>query len=824
MRCITTRSQLALPLAIVILISLSAITMASSAVIWSVQVPYLGSNGLPHDFTYFKAIKELGYNTIFLTVPWGSVEYGPNEYDFKVLDTYMNYTRALGLNVILVFFYSVSAASGDPNPIPTWLLANGELEVNPYGDPQSPPALAWWNMTDRRYYFDFIKTVVSRYVNYSNFLGVLIDYGWLDDDWGPGVGGLPTGYAKSDVAMFRLYLNRTYGGNITALNLQWHTAYRSFNDVTPSLPFMGNWPYFQLFRVWSINETYSELFGMIRSIIGPDRMLLFYWGGSIDDIYGLQMPELYFQLARKYNVTIVLDDADHTKFAIFFSNLASVYGVHLMMEWTPVPSTSAYYGRYVSHIMLGYPWLMGGDYYVFIRSLSWFWTTTQLNAMAAEVYRLINGSHPKTSVAVLYVTMYGETYNQWKHLEDETYLISTGLVKVGDEYAYYPYNIVTADELELGLVNLSRYRYLILMVPESYIPSGVMSIINKWRVSGGVLIPYDSSWLTTGLGTVLPNIEEPVLTTNASVEVFPIVNANSAYISFNDYGNPINALHVNVNLTALGLPNGTYAIINLNGGDLLNITSDGMASFNLGFYYTQGAVLVGIIPIKPMHLLVNLTSIKATYGYNGGVFKVSLSGMLIPRLSGCSALALMHTNLTEFGAPFTSDGLVYESIGAGEARIKDGYFTVNLTLPLYQLMFNSYTLVLNLYTMCNGLIVSGESYQLSVNLTFAMSTYGSVPSVTGVGVTSMAPIFTVSPPSTTTTVSTTTTTVTSTITLITTMVKVSTLTTTLTSTVARYVLTKQTTAALIIGVIVLVIVLMIILGNVFRQRPDLPQP
>ncbi|MFP3195030.1 MAG: hypothetical protein RXR11_06980 [Caldivirga sp.] len=355
----------------------------------------------------------------------------------------------------------------------------------------SPPALAWWNMTDRRYYFDFIKTVVSRYVNYSNFLGVLIDYGWLDDDWGPGVGGLPTGYAKSDVAMFRLYLNRTYGGNITALNLQWHTAYRSFNDVTPSLPFMGNWPYFQLFRVWSINETYSELFGMIRSIIGPDRMLLFYWGGSIDDIYGLQMPELYFQLARKYNVTIVLDDADHTKFAIFFSNLASVYGVHLMMEWTPVPSTSAYYGRYVSHIMLGYPWLMGGDYYVFIRSLSWFWPTTQLNAMAAEVYRLINGSRPKTSVAVLYVTMYGETYNQWKHLEDETYLISTGLVKVGDEYAYYPYNIVTADELELGLVNLSRYRYLILMVPESYIPSRVMSIINKWKDSGGVLIAID---------------------------------------------------------------------------------------------------------------------------------------------------------------------------------------------------------------------------------------------------------------------------------------------------------------------------------------------
>mgnify|MGYP001626165568 CR=1 FL=1 len=782
----------------------------SQSMVWSTQVPYLGSNGKPHDFEYFMSIKEQGFNTIFLTVPWGAVEYGPNEYDFHVLDQYMNYTEALGLRVILVFFYSVPAAAGDPDATPPWLLNNGELEVNPLGQPQNPPALAWWNMTDRQYYFNFIKTVVSRYVNYSNLLGVLVDYGWLDDDWGPGVNGLPVGYAKSDVAMFRQWLRQTYHGNITLLNEQWGTDYRSFNQINPStIPFTGNWRYFQEFRVWSINETYSQLFSMIRSIIGPNKMLLLYWGGAIDDTYGLQMPEIYFKLARIYNVTIVLDDADWTNNAVFFSNLARVYHVHLMMEWTPVPSTRSYYSKYLSHLILGYPWLVGGDYYVFIRSLNWFWPTVQLNAMATKIYELINGTYPSTKVALLYMTMFGDTYGNWRYLVNETGLIPGSLLNVNNHYAYYPFNMITVNELALGLVNLSNYKYLILMVPENLIPSSVQGIINQWRSRGGVLVSFNSSWLRDDLGSVLSHLEEPVLVANASVEAFPIVNNNSVFLAINNYGNPVNTLHVDVNLTALGLRNGTYVIINLDGGDLLNVTNGGSVSFNVNLYYTMGVVMVGIMPVKPIHMIINISSINASYHYETGVFNIKVNGLISPK-GNYVVTALVHTNLTQAGSPFTSNGLVYESVSAGEATSNDGYFTINLTLPMYQVMLNSYTLILNIYVISNGYVVNGESYVLNMNLNFTSTPYGWLPSVSGVNVTGYSPLIIAKPATVTATIpvnltSTVTTTVTTTTTV------VSTETSILTSTILKGIIPRPVTVTITVGVIVLILIVAVAL-------------
>ncbi|MGC8571322.1 MAG: beta-galactosidase [Caldivirga sp.] len=785
----------------------------SQSMIWSTQVPYLGSNGKPHDFKYFMSIKELGFNTIFLTVPWGAVEYGPNEYDFHVLDQYMNYTEALGLRVILVFFYSVPAAAGDPDATPPWLLNNGELEVDSLGQPQNPPALAWWNMTDRQYYFNFIKTVVSRYVNYSNFLGVLVDFGWLDDDWGPGVNGLPPGYAESDVLMFQHWLMQIYHSNITLLNKEWGTIYRNFSQITPTTqPFIGNWKYFQEFRVWSINETYSELFGMIRSIIGPNRMLLFYWGGSIDDIYSLQMPEIYFQLARRYNVTIVLDDADHTAFAVFFSQLAKAYHVHLMMEWTPVPSTRSYYSKYLSHLILGYPWLVGGDYYVFIRSLNWFWPTVQLNAMVTKMYELINGTYPSTKVALLYMTMFGDTYGNWRYLVNETGLIPGSLLNVNNNYAYYPFNMITVNELALGLVNLSNYKYLILMVPENLIPSSVQGIINQWRSRGGVLVSFNSSWLRGGLGGVLSHLEEPVLVANASVEAFPIVNNNSVFLAINNYGNPVNTLHVYVNLTALGLRNGTYVIINLDGGDLLNVTNGGSASFNVNLYYTMGVVMVGIMPVKPIHMIINISSINASYHYETGVFNIKVNGLISPK-GNYVVTALVHTNLTQAGSPFTSNGLVYESVSAGEATSNDGYFTINLTLPMYQVMLNSYTLILNIYVMSNGYVVNGESYVLNMNLNFTSTPYGWLPSVSGVNVTGYSPLIIAKPPPVATVTATIpvnlTSTVTTTVTTTTTIV--STETSLLTSTILKSIIPRPVTVTVTVGVIVLILIVAVAL-------------
>ena len=715
------------------LVGLSTITHGNyPQMIWSTQVPYLSPSGEPHDFEYFLEIKELGFNTIFLTVPWGAVEYGPNEYDFHILDQYMNYTRALGLRVILVFFYSVPAASGDFNATPQWLVNHGELEVNPYGQPQNPPALAWWNETDRQYYFSFIKAVVSRYVNYSNFLGVLIDFGWLDDDWGPGVNGLPPGYAKSDVEMFQRWLMQAYHGNITLLNEQWGTDYRSFSQITPTpQPFIGNWPYFQEFKVWSINETYSQLFSMVRSIIGPNRLILFYWGGSIDDIYGMQMPEIYFKLAKIYNVTIVLDDADWTNNAVLFGNLARAYHVNLMMEWTPVPSSMSYYAKYASHLILGYPWLIGGDYYVFIRSLNWFYPTVQVNLLATEAYDVINGSYPRAKVALLYVTNYGESYDQWVALRNETSLIPTGLFYINGTYAYYPFDIITADELSMGLVNLSSYKYLILLMPEKYIPKDVLSMIDAWASKGGVLVKLSS--LTNGIGPILARFEEPLIISNASIEAFPIVNGNSAYIALNNYYNPVSAIWLEVNLRGLGLVKGPYAVVSLLNGKILNITEGPYASFTINMYNTQGVYFIAILPIRPGGVGINVTWVNATYHSLSGTLNVGIKGLIYPP-GNYDVLIVIHANASEYGFQLTQNGIVYGSVGLAEARAVDGEFYINVTLPFYSLIqysLSGYYMPFSVYILKNGCIVGYSSGALNVSISTALTPTGPVSRVTG---------------------------------------------------------------------------------------------
>jgi len=362
--------------------------------IWSAHVPFLGSSGAPHNFEYFEEIAAYGYNAIILCVPWGEIEVGPNQFNFTLLNTYMNYTRKLNLGVIFAMLYGVDCSGGDPNPEPQFLLKNGELEVNSNGQADSPPYLSWWNATDRFYFFSYVKAVIKRYNSYPNVRGYLINYGWLDDDWGPAVNGLPMGYSKSDIREYAIdYLPSVYK-NITSLNDAWGTHYSSFSQInTPG----GD---YQDFRIWSINVTYSQIYSMARNL--TNKELFLYWGGSPEDANAIQFPYIYFSLAKKYNVTVILDDADNLEFAQDFSGLARQYGVSLMMEWTPSLGLGnrAYYAYYLSHLALAYPYLKGGDYFVFIRA-GGAWPTFSLNSMAIRIYSLINGTYLNDSQDVL---------------------------------------------------------------------------------------------------------------------------------------------------------------------------------------------------------------------------------------------------------------------------------------------------------------------------------------------------------------------------------------------------------------------------------------
>jgi len=123
----------------------SATQINNSGMIWSAQVPLLTSNGAAYNFQSFKEIASYGYNAIILCFPWGEIEVGPNQFNFTLLDTYVNYARKLNLGVILATFYGVAS----PNPEPQFLAKNGEMEVNPKGQEDSPrqtdsaPYLSW---------------------------------------------------------------------------------------------------------------------------------------------------------------------------------------------------------------------------------------------------------------------------------------------------------------------------------------------------------------------------------------------------------------------------------------------------------------------------------------------------------------------------------------------------------------------------------------------------------------------------------------------------------------------------------------------------------
>ncbi|MGC9175420.1 MAG: hypothetical protein ACP5GO_06200 [Thermoprotei archaeon] len=365
-----------------------------SHMIWSAHVPFLGSSGSPHNLGYFEQIAAYGYNTVILCVPWGEVEIGPDSFNFSILDSYVRYARDAGLNVIFGLLYAGFCSGGDPNPEPQFLLRNGELEVSPQGKPDSPPYLSWWNSTDRTYFMDFVKAIISRYNSYPNVRGYLINYGWLDDDWGPAVDGFPMGYSASDIAEYvKFYLPATYH-NITALNRAWGTDYASFSDIRSA------GPDYQDFRIWSINVTYSQIYDMVRNM--TRKGLFLYWGGSPEDANAIQFPYLYFSLAKRYNVTIILDDADQVENAELFSQLARKYDVGLMMEWTPSYgiSNKAYYAYYLSHLAMAYPYLKGADYFAFIRAAG-AWPTFSLNSMAIRIYSMFNGTYMNNSQSVL---------------------------------------------------------------------------------------------------------------------------------------------------------------------------------------------------------------------------------------------------------------------------------------------------------------------------------------------------------------------------------------------------------------------------------------
>jgi len=437
--------------------------------IWSVQVWNI--NGMTQND--YNEIASTGANAVELQLYWRDIEPSPGSFSFSTLDANAKYAENAGLKFILIFWYGPFD--------PSWITA---YELNSAGQPvggsgnSCPP---WWNSTYMDYYIGYVNATISRYVKNPDFIGAYVNYGWLDAFW---YGG---GYSPASEAAFRNYLEREYS-SISSLNSAWGTSYSSFSEVTPP-PSAGQpgWNDFEEFRIWSVNYTLNKIYSVIYPEMHEyNKTIFIYWGGDISNSWDLiNYPDLIFWIARKYHAVINLDDNSGVHLVKLFSSLARAYGVGLMQEWTPVSSPSAYdavFEESVAHVLEGEPQEVGYDYFVYPPN-TWYAATVPIYSSLIASFPQGSYAPPNASVAALF-NFYAETLDPSVGGREVNNLDS--LV-----YDYVPFDVVTDYEIEQGVVNVSRFKYLVDLSGSygtSLMPAGVKRALARWVAKGGIIL------------------------------------------------------------------------------------------------------------------------------------------------------------------------------------------------------------------------------------------------------------------------------------------------------------------------------------------------
>ncbi len=432
----------------------------------------------------YRDLASLGVNTVELQLFWSQIEPRPGSYNFSLLSTNVKYAEGAGLHYILIFWYG----PWDPSWISEYELNSSYEPVN--GPMDSYPS--WWNLTETRYYIDYVKTTLSKFVGDPDFVGAYVNYGWLDAYW---YGG---GYSNSSVAMFRKYLISEYG-SISALNAAWNTSYSSFNQVIPpSGPGKAGWIDFERFRMWSLNYTLNYIYSSIDPILTDHgKQLFIYWGGFLTDApYHVDYPDIVFSVAKRYGAIINLDDDTFADLFLTFTDLARAYGVKLMFEWPGGPTASsmlqadkAVFLSSLSHALSGIPCSVGYDYFVYPPS-DWYGVTTPYYSSFISTYPAVKFQFVNSSVAALY-SFGAETADPAIGAQEDNAL--KDLI-----YDYVPFQVITDYEIENGVVNLSRYRYIVNLAGAygmGLMPAKAQRAIGAWMASGGKLLQISQDGL-----------------------------------------------------------------------------------------------------------------------------------------------------------------------------------------------------------------------------------------------------------------------------------------------------------------------------------------
>ena len=506
---------------------------ASRAELWATQLQF-DNQGTPWSTADFAALKAKGINSAELNMPWGHLEPSAGTFDFTELDQELASAAAAGIRLVPVFWES--GWRGSPAP---WIT---DFEVTATGATGIAPA--WWDMTNQDAYFKYVITAIAHIDHNPGYGGSNLNYGRLDAQWGQGGAG-NGGWAAADVAYFHSHwLPATYR-TVARFNTQYATTFTSFDQVPAALPGAPLAAVYQNFRQWSVQETYGKLAAAARDV--TDGPLYVYFGGHLSNAPDLgDLADVFFEVARKYHMTVLEDAAASPGLSLTFGSLARAYHVKLAQEWTPttdflIPSQAV---QWLSNYAMELPYGGGEDFFIHDGTskdvLGYPIFTSWL-----PVLQSLSGSYPKQPVAVYidYSRAYGNANG------GSLSSVENAITSLWDSYQA-GFSVVTSTELANHADRLSRYHAVLPL-------NGVDANLTAYQKSGGTLLTGGSQ-----LSQYAPAYAS--LSSAHALQVVPAVAANhrSASVTVAEV-NPFFGFtgSVVLNPDGLNLDKGTYHVV-----------------------------------------------------------------------------------------------------------------------------------------------------------------------------------------------------------------------------------------------------------------------
>ena len=468
---------------------------AAPGTLWATQLDF-DDNGAPWSVASLAALKADGLNSVEIDMSWNAVEPSPGTFDFTELDQELANAAAAGMRIIPIFWES--GWGGSPA---SWATSR---EVSSTGVTGVQPA--WWDPAVQPEYFAYVTDTIAHITHNPGYGGSILDYGFLDAQWDIDNGA--GGWAQDDINEFhQAYLPATYR-TVAAFNAKYGTSYTSFSQVPAAKPGQPLADVYDQFRVWSMQDTYSTMTAAVRKVSsGP---LYYYYGGHLaNEPDYANNPDTFFSLARKYNVTIILDSAQSTGLALTFGSLARAYHVRVAQEWTAPGQNDqldAAAVNWLANYAIGLPEGGGEDFFIhdgtskdtygFPIYTSWLPTLQKLS-----------GSYPQQPAAVYMNVSQGFGNSAGGSLANVEYDLATLWARDQSGFA-----VVTSQEVASGVVKLSQYKAVLPL-------NGVDAALKAYAAAGGRVLTKDSQ-----LATYAPAYAQ--LSSPYSLQTMPAVAAD----------------------------------------------------------------------------------------------------------------------------------------------------------------------------------------------------------------------------------------------------------------------------------------------------------